>query len=1533
MKNMIYLLAAIFAFALAGSTQAATTRYWKGGGSDTLWSTGGNWKDGNAPAKGENAHFRADQVSGGFSGKTVTMRDAYSAAVLHVSNGSNAEGPIVFNADQDSSHGVTFTDDGWLGYYAEGALWLKSGTYTFAKSLRVGINANSSGGYSGDKSSFWLKVGDGSSTAVLNAKGTYGPILGKSSKIIADKATLDFTGKAFNMYSSSSLDIKDSEMTAKFINLAVNENNNCKAVFNGGSLTLSASSAIGYGKNSKGYMYATNLTFTTGGTDLLLGGQTSASNTGATGLVDKKGGDWTIGGALCIGNFGNSTGYFTTDGGSVTVGGNTYIAKGSGSTGTLTIKNGTFATKSISATGTATLNMDGCTLKAGADNVNLIDSGITVEVGANGATIDTASCAVTIASAVNPVSGVAGDLSVTGGGSATFSAMGSLTGAFAIGENTALHWFDQDGTVADYAISSLSIAPGATLYLNADTTGGCDTFGTAATNITATSANPATITLVFASAAPAGTTYTLFDTVDGSEFAVVPMLGALELPHEVSIVNGKLTLTITAEDYAWNGSQTNWGDADAWTKGGVSATWTPGNNAIFDTAGREAVLAADAAASEVRFTANATISGESTLAASGVDVASGVTATISAPIGSAFSKTGAGTLVLGTNCTVQTTLSEGTLVMSGSGTTLDWTKLTQGTDVAKPVTVKFDGGATFVGTTTLNVGDQAGMTASLVKEAGDWTVNKLHIGASDSSVASFYHNGGTMVVSGNFDIGQNSSATSSYFEIAGGTVTNSGYYIHLGANSPGVMTVKTGGKYVALGSTGIIVGGNAAGTLNVEGGDVLIYGPLNLSYRGGTTAVNVTDGGLLTINKMLHGTGASGGATAITLDNGTIRANAGSTEFVPNKSNIAVKVGANGGTIDVNTKTIAILRPILEDAESTGGGMTFKGGGVVTLAAGNTYTGTTTVEVGTTVHVAVPGDIGGGLVVTVPETAPADGVYTLLVCDGAGVFTDDVLTGVVAPANSRLLVTTGGKSVVCVYGDGGPVWIGGTSGSLSEASNWANNAVPGAGTNCVIGVGGEATLTVGETFAPSTITFPADTELVTISGERTLSGLASIVNNSSQHHVLAFPIDASAATPTLPLADGNFLVFSGGIALTAMPSVANMRLAGVWNLTGDWTEPPTGTYIVAGSTITVSGMLKSGYNIVVKENATLQVATARANLGADGKNRFLYQNDGTFIVTGEMQDTMTSASGTYSLAGFFANGNNGAVTRANGLVHAASTKGSHIFKLSNSANSATNTIVLGTGGLSFRNNRGTASDCYPFFQIDSGKAVTLASSADWSFGANSVSGKDLCLELVGAVTVDTSDYDDRTVPHIVKAIGRIGSGGTMTVTGCGRLEFEYPSDFYNLYVQDTAIVACNAGCSLTRTAVNVASGATFEVAQSAASAGTAAVTLGGDLTLANNATLAFNFTERGAEPKLAVASGKSMTAAGKVKVKVSGKDSSGNNVWPKGRTYTLTSGGRFTQENVSLVEDGKPDWVKGLSVSDGNIVLTVKPMSLAFYIK
>ena len=1475
----------------------AAQRNWKGNGANTLWNTSGNWDS--MPGGSDSLAFR----TAGVKNMTATLNGSYTyTGNIHMGAGSSASNPYIFEAT-DPANKLTIKDDIWFGYFEDGWLWIKSGTYEFngtsGKKTHLGEG-------SGATHNFWLKVGDGSSTVSLTTKSH--AYLRGGSTLVADKATLDFSAGSFEQNETSASYITNTTMSAQYMRTYATSS----VTFSNSTLTVSRDLNVANNKGANSVFRGTSSTVRQTGSGNVFNVGVAEN---ATGIVEQFGGDWTCyylrlgsgngscgtftmdGGTLTsynelsIGTSGTTSGNtFTLNDGTVTSSGSTYIGRASGTSGTLVLNGGTFTAKSIISSGSGKIVLNGGKLAASAAGT-FIPTSVPVEVGANGGTIDTAWHNITITPGISDVSGENGTISFVGGGMVT--PVGTLgCSAVTLDAGTSLAVADTNKSF----IENLSVdfsANGA---------------GDGALVITNTTEN---------------------GTFSAADLAAITLTGNEGNRYALVLADGNTTIRVLdtlAGEYVWNdgASEADWTAAGKWSKGGVAGDWFNSTHAAFANSGDKATLSTDVTAVDVTFRADAEVlAGGGTLTVPAVIVSNGVAAAIAAPIAGPLTKDGAGTLTLATSrMTDETVLSEGTLAFSGTAS-INWTKLTFGTDPAKPVTLRMEQNATIANRPAQwYIGNDANITSTIVKAGGDWTLNNVYLACAAGANTSFIHENGTMTISSTVDLGKVDTASHTYFEVAGGTVTHNGY-IHMGSSSPATMTVKSGAKYESTETSyGIIVAGNAKGTLNVQGGEVYLLGPINMCYYGNKSpvgTVNVTDGGVVTCERIIVNGKSSGGSAAVTLDGGTLRANKDNSAFIPNKNNLTVTAGANGGTIDTNGKDITIARTI-----SGTGSLTFKGGGKARFTVAPSYTGKTAVELGTTVYVAEQSYLASGYEVVVPETAPADGVYAIFTISGAGTFTSSALDGAVVPAGASLRLSTDSKTILCVYGNPGYVWVGGASGSLSDGVNWLPGTVPTSGDSCVIGNDTAANLTLGDTFAPSSITFTTNSALVTISGERALSGLTSIVNNSLQHHVFACPVDARAATPALPLADANYLVFSGGIALTAMPSVDEMRLAGVWNLDGNWNEPPTGASILSGATVNVTGTLDNGYNLVINENATLNVAEVKAALGATNKNRFLYKNAGTFNVTGEMLDTIGSnATTAYSLAGFFAVATGDAVTRAKGLVHNGSTQKNHQFYLNNVSDSITNTIVLGSGGLSFRDNRRSNSTCYPYFMINSGKTVVLASSDDWSFGVNPTS-YDLCLELGGAVTVDTSDYDDRTVARTIRSLGRIGSGGSMTVKGCGKIVFEYPSDFMGtLTVQDTATVSVKVGCGFTRSGnATVNSGATLEMAQSGS------VTFGKNLTLADGACLGFNFTDK--TPPVLDMSGKTLTLNGQSNVVVKITAAEGKHA--KGGANVLTAGGKFAGANVTLAE-GAPEWVMGVSVVDGEIVLASKARGLILFVK
>ena len=181
-------------------------------------------------------------------------------------------------------------------------------------------------------------------------------------------------------------------------------------------------------------------------------------------------------------------------------------------------------------------------------------------------------------------------------------------------------------------------------------------------------------------------------------------------------------------------------------------------------------------------------------------------------------------------------------------------------------------------------------------------------------------------------------------------------------------------------------------------------------------------------------------------------------------------------------------KPRVKAVSQYGVGSALTVGSDVVVSSANSSV--TTVEVGTPLMVLVGID-GKNLEFTIPDGL-ADGVYEVIVIIGGEMFADDVLEHAVLPDDEKATfrLRADKTAIYCVYGSIEPTWIGGVSGNLSAAAKWTSGAVPT--DNAVISVPSAATLTVGETFSPSTITIPDDSAIVTIgAGDLTVATLTN----------------------------------------------------------------------------------------------------------------------------------------------------------------------------------------------------------------------------------------------------------------------------------------------------------------------------------------------------------------------------------------------------------------------------------------------------------
>lgn len=300
----------------------------------------------------------------------------------------------------------------------------------------------------------------------------------------------------------------------------------------------------------------------------------------------------------------------------------------------------------------------------------------------------------------------------------------------------------------------------------------------------------------------------------------------------------------------------------------------------------------------------------------------------------------------------------------GAGTwTLSGTILTKGTGVSGGMamtggTISLTNTATFTGKVTVNSTDVAGGT-SVLNISGNVA---LGTGAADY-ITIGDGSGGTMnVTAGTTTL---TPSTSKAFVIgtldAGGagtgTVNVSGGTVRLTNAAPirfgswDGTTTRMGAGILNLSNTGVFDTGTTGGGIALGIGNGTSSGTINLD--GGTlqTMRNITKGpGSATFN-------FNGGTLLATGNNATLIA-----------ASVTTNIKAGGATVDTNGFSVSLLAPLQGDAVSTGGGLTKKGNGTLTLTGAATYTGVTNINTGT-LALAASGSLSGSAQISLASGA------------------------------------------------------------------------------------------------------------------------------------------------------------------------------------------------------------------------------------------------------------------------------------------------------------------------------------------------------------------------------------------------------------------------------------------------------------------------------------------------------------------------------------------------------------------------------------
>jgi autotransporter-associated beta strand protein len=354
-----------------------------------------------------------------------------------------------------------------------------------------------------------------------------------------------------------------------------------------------------------------------------------------------------------------------------------------------------------------------------------------------------------------------------------------------------------------------------------------------------------------------------------------------------------------------------------------------------------------------------------------------------------------------------TTVSEGTLALSGAGTlgaTTNALTVSGGTLDLGGTTQTQNGGLTLDGGTIENgtlassgtFGLQSGTVSATL--AGSGGVSKTTSGTVILSGANTY-GGGTNINAGTLTVGNNSALGTGDVTMAAGTTLGfSGNYTI--ANNFGLTGDPT--FFVDTGNSGTISGvisdtspGPNAGVVEKTGAGTLILSGAN-TYSGGTT---VSAGTLMAGSTTGFGSGRASVASGATLDINGHDVSIGSLADVSGAGGIVTNGDSVGATLTVGSdNTSTTFSGVIQDGTHTTA-LAKVGSGTLTLAGANAYSGATTVDAGT---LSVNGSIASSSGLTVNSGGTVGGTGTLpstVIASG----------GTLAPGNSIGTITVNGN--------------------------------------------------------------------------------------------------------------------------------------------------------------------------------------------------------------------------------------------------------------------------------------------------------------------------------------------------------------------------------------------------------------------------------------------------------------------------------------------------------------------------------------------
>ncbi len=653
---------------------------------------------------------------------------------------------------------------------------------------------------------------------------------------------------------------------------------------------------------------------------------------------------------------------------------------------------------------------------------------------------------------------------------------------------------------------------------------------------------------------------------------------------------------------------------------------------------------------------------------------------------------------------------------------------------------------------------------------------------------------------GTFDISQ-TNAGASITTLADTAVGQAGN-VALGSQT---LTITNGSKTFS----GIIADSGSGGSLAITGGTQTLAG--NNTYTGGTS---VTGGATAAVTLGSDGSkNSSVGSGTVTLNNGTFQ-NAtkgvlGATASLTFANNF--NLGAGGGTLDTTGGNLAFNGAISDAVPGTPGALTIAGGGTVTLtnSNGNTYSGATTINSGSTLATGAAYSLSANSGVTANGTLDLGSLnQTIASLSGSGTVTSLTNPQSVPSGNTAVLTIVGGAS------------------QFDGAIRDGQSATPAAGvlTGLAVTNGSALTLTGNNTYSGGTSVTGGSAVAIGASGGVASSlgtGNVSLIDGTLQNasgKALSFGASqqfnigstgGSGAMIDLNGASGGNMTINGviadaggtvnGQAVKAAPLI--VMGGNTLTLTNANNTYSGGTGVL-GSTVAVGAQGAAGSGFVVLIDGTLKNA-ASGNLAFTNTQNFYLGS------IGGSGATIDLSGGNVTIAGQVADANPTIATKINGHTITPgelTVTGNNTLTLTNTGNTYSGSTTISAGS-------------------------TLAAGAANAFSANSAVTNDGKLDL-GTNSQTISAFNGSGV------VGNFSGSGAgpaiLTVSNGGTFDGTITDGSVNGVTTGLTV----AGGTLTLRGSNSYSGATTIEAGSTLAAGAAnalsansAVTVNGTLDL------------------------------------------------------------------------------------------------------